>query len=245
MLSAITASTGFDGTWTNPSVASPSVMLCATVNAVTVFTSRHVPVVRSSRASTNSRWSMPEQDVLDPERRDTCRRPPRPLGRAGMTAPGCCGVRRWTHVLPSVKAMRTSASVRVCLQAGDAQGLPAQAVRPQAPGLHGGVAGHPGRDRGQGLGRAGEGGIERQAQVADHRRLPQHAELAGAVLAQVEIGGSDFVTELQPAATAAHERDGEEEQPHRPHLRMAREGTRASGRTAGSATIWYFRIRPA
>ncbi len=55
MLSAMIASTGAEGTCTKPSVAAPSVMLCATVNAVTVATRRPMPFTISSSASTNSR----------------------------------------------------------------------------------------------------------------------------------------------------------------------------------------------
>ena len=57
MLSAIAASTGGPGTCTTPSVASASVIECATVKAVTVMTSiRRFGTMRMS-ASTNSRWS--------------------------------------------------------------------------------------------------------------------------------------------------------------------------------------------
>ena len=69
MLSAMTASTGADGTCTKPSVASASVMLCATVNAVIVLTSSHVPRVMSTSASTNSRWSMPSRMCSTPSLR--------------------------------------------------------------------------------------------------------------------------------------------------------------------------------
>ena len=55
MLSAIVASTGADGTCTTPSVASASVMLCATVNAVIVFTSKPTPRTMSTSARTKSR----------------------------------------------------------------------------------------------------------------------------------------------------------------------------------------------
>ncbi len=55
MLSAMIASTGAEGTWTKPRVAAPSVMLCATVNAVTVATRRPTPFTSSSNASTNSK----------------------------------------------------------------------------------------------------------------------------------------------------------------------------------------------
>ena len=55
MLKAISASTGASGTCTYPSVASASVMLWATVNAVTVFTSSQVPRVMMSSARTNNR----------------------------------------------------------------------------------------------------------------------------------------------------------------------------------------------
>ena len=100
------------------------------------------------------------------------------------------------------------------LQAGDAQGLPAQALRPQAPGLHGGVARRPGRDRGQGLDRAGEDGIERQAHLAEHRRLPQHAELAGPVLAQVEVGGPDLVRVARERRQQRRQGHEDREPPH-------------------------------
>jgi hypothetical protein len=49
------ASTGADGTCTKPSVAAPRVMLCATVNAVTVATSRPTPFTSNSSANTNSK----------------------------------------------------------------------------------------------------------------------------------------------------------------------------------------------
>ncbi len=49
ILNAIAASTGADGTCTYPSVASASVMLWATVNAVTVLTNSHVPRVMMSK----------------------------------------------------------------------------------------------------------------------------------------------------------------------------------------------------
>ena len=55
MLSAIVASTGAGGTCTKPSVAAASVTLCASVNAVTVATSRPMPRTSSSSASTNRR----------------------------------------------------------------------------------------------------------------------------------------------------------------------------------------------
>ena len=43
--------------------------LCATVNAVTVFTSSHVPRVMMSSASTNNRWSMPSRMCSTPSLR--------------------------------------------------------------------------------------------------------------------------------------------------------------------------------
>ena len=55
MDNAMAASTGRDGTFTTPRVASPSVILWATVNAVMVFTSIQGPFTMSSRPSTNSR----------------------------------------------------------------------------------------------------------------------------------------------------------------------------------------------
>ena len=55
MLSAMAASTGGPGTWTKPSVAAASVMLCATVNAVTVSATRRQSRTRITSASTNSR----------------------------------------------------------------------------------------------------------------------------------------------------------------------------------------------
>ena len=61
MLRATSASTGAGGTRTNPSVARPSVMLCATVNAVIAFSRRRSPATIHSTPKTNSRWSMPER----------------------------------------------------------------------------------------------------------------------------------------------------------------------------------------
>src|SRR4029453_2692934 len=92
------------------------------------------------------------------------------------------------------------------------------------------------------LGWAGEDGIERQAQLADHRRLPQHAVLAGSVLTQVEVSGPDLVR----AAWERHQqhRQGHEdrEPPHgRTSTWLARDPS--LGSTEGSTTIWYFRIR--
>ena len=55
MESAIAASTGRAGTCTKPSVAAASVMLCATVKAVTVRATRRHPRTRIISASTNSR----------------------------------------------------------------------------------------------------------------------------------------------------------------------------------------------
>ena len=55
MLSAIAAFSGSAGASAYPSVAMASVMLCATVNAVIVFTSIQLPFTISSSPSTNSR----------------------------------------------------------------------------------------------------------------------------------------------------------------------------------------------
>ena len=52
---AMAASTGGPGTSTKPSVAAASVMLCATVNAVTVSATRRQSRTRITNASTNSR----------------------------------------------------------------------------------------------------------------------------------------------------------------------------------------------
>ena len=52
---AIVASTGRPGTWTKPSVAAASVMLCAMVNAVTVMATRRHSRTRMTSARTNSR----------------------------------------------------------------------------------------------------------------------------------------------------------------------------------------------
>ena len=129
------------------------------------------------------------------------------------------------------------------LQAVDAQGLPAQALRPQAPGLHGGVTRRPGRDRGHGLHRAGEDGIERQAHLAEHRRLPQHAELAGPVLPQVEVGRPDLVRVARERHQQRRQGHEDREPPHgRTSTWLARGPSH--GRTDGSTTTWYFRIRP-
>jgi len=55
MLSAMAASTGGRGTSTKPSVAAANVMLCATVNAVTVSATRRQFPIRITSAKTNSR----------------------------------------------------------------------------------------------------------------------------------------------------------------------------------------------
>ena len=55
MLRAMMASVGAEGMWTTSRVASASVMLCATVNAVTAFKSGPRPFTIKSRANTNKR----------------------------------------------------------------------------------------------------------------------------------------------------------------------------------------------
>ena len=67
MLSAIVASTGARRHGTKPSVASASVMLWATVNAVTVLISIQGPRSISSSAEHEQQVIDAEQDVLDAE----------------------------------------------------------------------------------------------------------------------------------------------------------------------------------
>ncbi|MNV74092.1 hypothetical protein D3C71_1672840 [compost metagenome] len=55
MLSAMTASTGAIGSRSRSSVARLRVIECATVNAVTVQTSRRAPLTSSNRARTKNR----------------------------------------------------------------------------------------------------------------------------------------------------------------------------------------------
>ena len=59
MDSAITDSTRRSGSVTTSSAARVSVTLCATVNAVTIFTIAKMPPPVSSRASRKRRWSHP------------------------------------------------------------------------------------------------------------------------------------------------------------------------------------------
>jgi hypothetical protein len=65
MLRAIAASTGRDGTATNPSVASASVMLWASVNAVMVFRQHRGTLHEQEQAKHEEQVIDPEQDVLD------------------------------------------------------------------------------------------------------------------------------------------------------------------------------------
>ena len=114
MLSAIVASTGAAGTRTKPRVAAASVMLCASVNAVTVASSLRTLATSSSRHSTNSRWSAPDR---------MCSTPSPTIGRAapssGPAGPaprsaGCDGVRRaLLHRRRRRVSIRTSTSVIV------------------------------------------------------------------------------------------------------------------------------------
>ena len=58
---AIIASTGAEGNVAQPSVAKASVIECATVNAVTVFTSMRQSRTISISEATNNRWSKPNR----------------------------------------------------------------------------------------------------------------------------------------------------------------------------------------
>ena len=110
MLSAITASTGADGTWTKPSVASASVMLCAMVKAVTVFTSSQSARDEEQRQHEEQMIDA-EQDVLDAEP-EIERRPPTSHSGGGIiaTEPAVSAVDPGVAV---GKPTRTSASVIV------------------------------------------------------------------------------------------------------------------------------------
>ena len=59
--SAIAALSGSIAGWANPSVATASVMLCATVNEVMVLISVQRSPTISNSPSTNTRWSAPNQ----------------------------------------------------------------------------------------------------------------------------------------------------------------------------------------
>ena len=61
MLNAIITSTGAEGSVAQPSVANVSVIECATVNAVTVFTSMRQSRTISISEATNSKWSKPKR----------------------------------------------------------------------------------------------------------------------------------------------------------------------------------------
>jgi hypothetical protein len=69
MLSAMPASTGPLGTCTKPSVASPSVMLCAIVKAVIGFTSIQRAAHDQQQSEDEQQMIDPEQNVLDAEHR--------------------------------------------------------------------------------------------------------------------------------------------------------------------------------
>ncbi len=64
--SAMTASTGGPGATIHPTVAAASVTLWATVNDVIAVTSRQRSRMRSTSASTNSRWSTPARMCSTP-----------------------------------------------------------------------------------------------------------------------------------------------------------------------------------
>ena len=74
MLSAIVASTGADGTCTKPSVASASVMLCAMVNAVIVFTSNGDAAHDEHEREHEKQMIDAEENVLDAEDEISARR---------------------------------------------------------------------------------------------------------------------------------------------------------------------------
>ena len=61
MLKAIAALSGSTGASAYPSVAMASVMLCATVKAVTVFSSIQRSFTISKSPSTKSKWSAPKR----------------------------------------------------------------------------------------------------------------------------------------------------------------------------------------
>ena len=119
---------GRGGTCTNPSVAAASVTLCATVKAVTVFTSRRQP--RTSRSSAEHEQQVVDarQDVLDAEHRYVRATSAR-VGAAATTNEGADGVSRATCVVPSSRSRRTRTSVIGCGEAGDADRAAGQSAR--------------------------------------------------------------------------------------------------------------------
>ena len=77
MLNAMVPSTGADGTCTTPSVASASVMLCATVNAVIVFYEQAHAVHNENKREDKEQMVDAEKNVLDAED-ENIRWPPAP-----------------------------------------------------------------------------------------------------------------------------------------------------------------------
>ena len=69
MESAITASTGACDSRTTSKADNPRVMLCATVNAVMVFTSGPSREMKNIRPMTNRMWSMPNSRCSMPSTR--------------------------------------------------------------------------------------------------------------------------------------------------------------------------------
>ena len=130
-----TASTGGTGTRTQPSVAANSVMLCASVNAVMVATSRRVPAPGSAA---------PARTAGDRRRSGCarCRAPcrsARPRTRRGSrvtTNRGSTGSTRPSCAVPSLRSTRTSTSIAARGRPAKPIALPAQpAVARIAPAL--------------------------------------------------------------------------------------------------------------
>ena len=69
MLSAIRLSVTLVGRTTASNVASASVMLCATVNEVTILTSERKLAVATNSPTRNARWSYPVKMCSTPSRR--------------------------------------------------------------------------------------------------------------------------------------------------------------------------------
>ena len=130
MLSAIAASTGGPGTCTTPSVASASVIECATVNAVMVRAEHASAANDQDERQHEEQMIEAEEDVLDPVReigahhRERPARSRRSRPRAARAAPA------WSSDVPSRSCTRTSTSVIVPCSPTNSTRFPASPLSP-------------------------------------------------------------------------------------------------------------------
>ncbi len=171
-------------------------MLCATVNDVTVFTRVQRSANDQQQAEHEQKMVDAEPDVLDAIEDVVARQRERALALRHHQGGGA----RLQHVDGDGAVEELDAREHVGdgrLQPADAQRLPAQGRGPQRPGLDRCRLRAPRRgsrrDRRGGGRIAGKFRLQGEPHVADHRGLPQHVELAGPHLAQLEIGRPDLV----------------------------------------------------